>query len=503
MLQDFTTPMTARQARHLLRRACANSDPDRVAGLTGRLAREVVEEWLEEPLATALIPRPTWLSELYPPTTASAEDVSAFIDKTRSWAQEVRELWLEDLISGTLRSRMTLFWHNHFVTDVVKYRYGALAHAYIERLTFGALGSFKAMTLGFVTDGAMLYYLDGRFNRKSAPNENFARELLELFVMGQEDADGNANYTQSDIVEAARALTGWTMNVRSSWTAYRVTGNVDFGEKTIFGQTGHFDHEDLIDLIFTERREQVASYLARTLLEEFLYAEPPREMVDALAERVIVHDFDIGKVLSDLLSSTAFFDTQFEGARIKSPVEYLLLDISAFKGDPPQDKELRSSLTSVLSSLGQTLLSPPNVAGWPGHHSWLSTDTLPSRWSFADSLLNSAATGVNYTAVIDRYVEPGDSHPAVSMALNLAEALFSVPLELVEVPERDIPFAGNLDQFPFPDDFMNGPVHRINLVKLFLGSTPWYEWHPRGPLAWIMVRNYVAALCKFPEYQLT
>ncbi len=128
---------------------------------------------------------------------------------------------------------------------------------------------------------------------------------------------------------------------------------------------------------------------------------------------------------------------------------------------------------------------------------------MPARWSFADLILNSSAAGVDYPAVIDRYVEPGDPYPAVSMALNLAEAMFAVPLELVEVPEMEQPFSGNLDQFPFPDDLMDGPAYRINLVKLFLGATPWYEWNPNDSLAWIMVRNYVVALCKFPEYQLT
>ncbi|MDA0684164.1 MAG: DUF1800 family protein [Bacteroidetes bacterium] len=503
MLQDLTTPLSARQARHLLRRACSNADPDKVSDVTGRIAREVVEEWLAEPLSTTLIPGPSWRSELYPPTTASSDEVNEFTQNNRYWVQEIRELWLEDLLSGTLRARMTLFWHNHFVTDVLKYRYGTLAHAYVQRLTFAALADFKAMALGFVTDGSMLYYLDGRFNRKSAPNENFARELLELFLMGQHDADGNSNYTQEDIVEAARALTGWTMNVRSSWISYKLSRNVDAEEKTIFGQTGNFDHEDLIDLIFTERKTQVASYLSRTLLAEFLFADPPRELVDTLAERVIAHDFRIGPIMADILSSEVFFDSQYEGACIKSPVEYLLQDVSAFKGNPSANTELRTVLTSVLSSLGQTLLSPPNVAGWPGYHSWLSTDTVPARWSFADLILNSSAAGVDYPAVIDRYVEPGDPYPAVSMALNLAEAMFAVPLELVEVPEMEQPFSGNLDQFPFPDDLMDGPAYRINLVKLFLGATPWYEWNPNDSLAWIMVRNFVVALCKFPEYQLT
>ncbi|MDA0379048.1 MAG: DUF1800 family protein, partial [Bacteroidetes bacterium] len=254
----------------------------------------------------------------------------------------------------------------------------------------------------------------------------------------------------------------------------------------------------------SERGEQVAAFMARKLLKEFVHAEPNREAVDALATSVQAHNFIMGPVLADLLSSELFFDPSTCGARIKSPVEYVLLDMSAFKGEPPPEREDRfSALTSAFSSLGQTLLSPPNVAGWPGHHYWLSTETMPARWNMVDSFLNSSATGINYFDATQRYVEPGASHPAVSMALNLAEALFATPLELVEIPEVDQPFEGNLVQFPLPEDLLNGPAWRINLVKLFLGSTPWYEWDPLSPTAWAMVRNFVVALSKFPEYQLS
>ena len=501
MLQDLSTPLTAAQARHLVRRACASADPDKVAAAVGRNAREVVEEWVTEPLSTHLLPEPYWLTRLYPPTTASSEEVTAFRNDNQYYIEEVRELWLQDLLSGTLRARMTLFWHNHFVTDVRKYQYGALAHAYIMRLLFGALGNFKALTRGFVTDGSMLYYLDGRFNRRSAPNENFARELLELFTMGPEDRQGQANYTQDDIVEAARALTGWSMNVRDSWTSYKSSGNTDTGTKTIFGQTGNHDYNAVIDLIFSERPVQVAEFLAGKLLAEFLYADPPADIVQDLAERILAHDFSMGPVLADLLASDVFFASAFIGARIKSPVEYLLLDVSSFKGSPPEEQLL--NLASAMNSLGQTLLSPPNVAGWPGHHAWLSTDSLPARWNSADVFLNSASTGISYFDAVSRYVEPGSSHPAVSLALNLAEALFAIPLEMVEIPEMDQPFEGNLNQFPLPDDLLNGPAWRINLVKLFLGTVPWYEWDPAGPTAWAMVRNFVVTLSKFPEYQLS
>lgn len=501
MLRDLNTPLTRRQAGHLLRRACVCADPDRLTEATGRFPREVVEEWLAEPMSTALLPEPLWLPRLYPPSEASEQEVQAFLEANEYYVEEVRERWLQDLLEGSLRARMTLFWHNHFVTDVRKYRYGTLAYAYLQRLTLGALGSFKALTRGFVTDGSMLYYLDGRFNRRSAPNENFARELLELFTMGPFNASGQPNYVQEDIVEAARALTGWYIDVRSSWSAYRAGNRFDLGEKTIFGRAGHFDHEDLIDLIFEERAPQVAWYLARKLLEEFVYASPDEGLIQALADRVLAHDFAMGPVLVDLFSSEAFFNPVYEGVRIKSPVEYVLLDISGYKGQPQSDR--LSVLTEAMDNLGQRLLAPPNVAGWPGHHAWLSTESLPRRWDSAGTITNSVAAGIDYWTVMERYTDPQATHPAVSFALNVAESVFAIPLHLVEVPDVDQPFAGNVQDLPLPEDLMNGPAYRINLVKLFLGSTPWYEWDPTGPTAWLIVRNYIVALAKFPEYQLS
>ncbi len=506
MYADLNSPLTRRQAAHLLRRACASSDPEKISAATGRMAREVVEEWVEEPLSSALYPSPSWLYQLYPPSGASQDEINAFNQDNAFYVREVREMLLRDLMSGTLRGRMLLFWHNHFVTDVRKYRYGTLAYKYVQRLTFGAVSDFKAMTRGFVTDGAMLYYLDGRYNRKGAPNENFARELLELFTMGPLDKHGQPNYTQHDIVEAARALTGWRMDVRSTWESHKASWAFDAGIKQIFGQWGSFDHIGMIDLIFQERPQQVAYFLAKKLVSEFIYENPDENVVDWLEERIIAHDFDMGPVLADLFSCEAFYEPHCEGVRIKSPVELMLLEVSAFKGTPAQDKFV--NIYAGLRNLGQDLLSPPNVAGWPGHHAWLSTDTLPLRWSSADtnfsseSDLNSSVLGVNYNAMIDDYTDEASLHPVISLALNLAENLFAIPLDLVEIPEIDQPFAGDLVAQPLPQEFLDGPESHKNLVKLFLGTVPWYEWNPGSQNASIMIRNYIVSLSKYPEYQL-
>ncbi|MEQ9105812.1 MAG: DUF1800 family protein [Rhodothermales bacterium] len=501
MLTPLESPLTRTQAAHLLRRACFSSDEARIRAMTGRTAADVVDEWLAEPVMTALIPNPYWLQRQYPPVGAPDDDVRAFLRDNEYYAEEIRQKWVRDLLSGTLRSRMTVLWHNHFVTDIRKYRYGALAHQYLLLLTLSSLGNFKALVRSMAKDGSMLYYLDGRFNRSGAPNENYARELLELFTMGPLGADGSPNYTQADIVDAARAFTGWVMDVRTTWTSRKQTNRFDAGQKTFLGQTGNFDQDNIADLIFEHRPEAVAWFLAQTFIREFIYDEPETDTAQSLAAEWLAADFQIKPVLRALLTSTAFFDERFVGARIKSPLEFLTMGISWRAGTVADEK--LESLVSAVDSLGQTLLSPPNVAGWPGHHQWLSTESLPSRWNADARLADMDTVDMNWADLIPAYLEPGSTHPAVSFALNLAESMFAVPLEHVSIPEIDTPFAGDLVNSPLPDDLLNGPAWRMNLVKLFLGPTPWYEWSPEGPFAWAFVRNYFVALSQFPEYQLS
>lgn len=501
MLTPLNTPLTRTQAAHLLRRACFSSDESRIRSMTGRMAADIVDEWLAEPIMTELLPNPYWLQRQYPPVGASDDDVRAFLRDNEYYVEEIRQKWVQDLLSGTLRGRMTVLWHNHFVTDVRKYRYGALAHQYMLLLAMSSMGNFKALVRSMAKDGSMLYYLDGRYNRSGAPNENYARELLELFTMGPLGADGAPNYTQDDIVDGARAFTGWVMDVRTTWTSRKQTNRFDAGQKTFLGQTGNFDQDDIVDLIFEHRAEAVARFMARTFAREFIYEEPESETVQALASEWMAADFQIKPVLRALLTSTAFFDEQYIGARIKSPLEFLTMGISSRGGTVPEEKT--ESLVSAVDSLGQILLSPPNVAGWPGHHQWLSTESLPSRWNADSRLADTDTVEMDWTDMIPMYQDPESTHPAVSFALNLAESFFAVPLEHVSIPEIDTPFAGDLTNAPLPDDLLNGPQWRINLVKIFLGPTPWYEWSADSPFAWTFVRNYVVALSQFPEYQLS
>lgn len=499
MLTPHTEPLDAAQARHLLARATFSADPAGVEAATGRVAADVVREWMALRQDSWFLIEPSWMGTLYPPSGVPNEEVQAFLQTNAYYIDEVRSAWLGELLGGGLRNRMALFWHNHFVTDFQKYRYAPLAFRYVRLLQSSAFGFLPQFAKQMGREGSMLYYLDGRYSTRTAPNENYARELMELFTMGPVDENGDPNYTQADIAEAARALTGYRMNVRDQWTSYHQRSLFDATPKTIFGRTGDFGADEFVDLLFQERPVQIARFISRKLIHELVHVEPEPVAVHALADRFIASDFNLGELLVELLGSEYFFDQRFLGARIKSPVELMALPFSM--GGTLTEAQTATALYKT-EQLGQTLLSPPNVAGWPGHRAWLNTDLLPRRWSESEWIAGLVLSPAEWQALVAA-LSGGASYPAVDFPLRLAEMLFSVPLEFVSIPSLDEPFAGDLTRSPLPDDLITGPAHRINLVKLFLSGTPWYEWNPLSNLGVIRIVNYVRELARLPEFQLS
>jgi uncharacterized protein (DUF1800 family) len=471
-----------------------------VEAITGRVAADVIREWMAEPRDSWFLRDPAWMTTLYPPSGASAEEVRAFLDTNNYYIQEVRTVWMQELLTGGLRGRMTLFWHNHFVTDFRKYRYAPLAVRYVRLLQSAAFGFLPHFAKQMGREGAMLYYLDGRYSTRTAPNENYARELLELFTMGPSEDDGTPNYTQSDIREAARALTGHRMNVREQFGSYFQSSLHDRDQKTIFGQTGNFDDVDFVDLVFRERSDQVARFIARKLIRELVQVDPERTVVDALAERFKAADFNIGEALVALLGSSYFFDNRVMGVRVKEPVEMMALQAS-LGGVAPGFAVAQRAL-STADELGQSLLAPPNVAGWPGDHAWLNTDLLPRRWAASEWMAGYALTAAQWRQLVSEWTS-ASSYPAVDFPIRLAETVLAPPLEHVSIPELDEPFAGDLSRSPLPDDFLNGPQQHINLVKLFLAGSPWYEWNPLSDVGITRIVSFLRELARLPEYQLS
>ncbi|MFK7843760.1 MAG: DUF1800 family protein [Rhodothermales bacterium] len=505
-LEPYTQALSRREVSHLLKRTSFGADPEKINALVGRTAEDVVNELIQfatDTVANPLPSKPSWADEPMPDRrVATSEEVRTYNENNRFWLDELTEELLSRFRTGGLRERMTLFWHDHFVTELEVYELAVYAYRYLNIIRTNSVGNFREFVRAMGLTPAMLIYLNGDANEKSSPNENYARELLELFTMSPVDRYGNANYTQTDVEEAARALTGWFVN-KEAITTELFTKEFDEGEKTFLARTGTFDYNDVTDVIFDERSFQVADFICTKLYRAFVFDQPDLEVVQGLADIFRENDFEIEPVLSTLFKSAHFYDTQIIGAKIKSPADIIVGTLLETGFRPSSDS--LGLLTVYSKDMEQILLDPPDVSGWQGNRAWLSTNTLPTRWSFADYLL---FTGQNNQAIdlIGMASQLPDAEGPLSafkLPLSIAKHFISVPLEDLDISELDDTFSGDLNAFPLPQEVLDGPAYAINIAKLFLGDVPWYEWSLEENGANGVLLNYVQFLMQLPEFQLT
>jgi hypothetical protein len=322
--------------------------------------------------------------------------------------QQIRGWWLYAMLFSPhpLRERMTLFWHNHFATSIAKVRRHDLMVKQNQTLRSHALGKFRPTLLALSKDPAMLLWLDSNSNVKGYPNENYARELMELFSLG------TGNYTEMDVKAAARAFTGWhTDGQEFTFNEAQHDGEA----KTYLGQTGNWDGGDVVRIIL--ERPAAARFLVRKLYRQFISESepPPDALLEPLAEQLRRSDYDMGAVVRTILRSRLFFSEHAYRRRIKSPVEYV---VSLLRGmDERMDM---TQLASVMTGLGQDLFAPPNVKGWDGGKAWLNTATLLARHNLAWSMLSTAPSsrpspsrGGTFTFVASKVGgdQPGNPRP--------------------------------------------------------------------------------------------
>ena len=503
-LEPYEGDLTRKQAAHLLRRAGFGASIEQINALIGRNAIEVADEIVDAALdttATPVPPEPVWANEIVP-LNGTPEEIDLFIQNNVQWLNELQDEWLTTMITVGFRERMTLFWQNHFVTQYDDYFVAMHAYRYLKLLRENALGNLKDFVHAIGTDPAMLKYLDGDTNRNLEANENYARELLELFTMSPKDKDGNDNYSQDDIVEIARALTGWVIDYITNSTVF-IPGRFDAGEKTFLGRTGTFGYDEVVDIIFEERGAETAYFVCEKLYVEFVYAVPDPDVVQGLADELIANNFDIAPVMRILLKSAHFFDEQLVGARVKSPVD-LLAGMSNEVMVVP-NPEITGFLKAVASFLEQNLLNPPNVAGWPGYRSWISTTSLPIRWLVTDFLLfgDNGGSLVDLTPVARLLPDASDELAAFKIPIALAEYFMAVPVENLDIGTVSEEFGGDLVNFPIPDEILNGPAYALNLAKIFLAGVPWYEWDIESEQAPILLALFARFLTQMPEFHLT
>lgn len=441
---------------------------------------------------------------------------------------DVQFNWMDGMYNGGFMERMLLFWTNHFgvsyqnmnaLPDKAPGTYPSHMYRYVKLLMKYGLGDFKELVRRMSKNSAMVYYLNNYINLYEPGKEavqDFARELLELFTLGPLDKDGSPNYTETDMAEVARAVSGWRV-IDASISTFFDSDHFDPGNKTIFGQTGNHDLDDVIDLIFTQRAEQSAWFLCRKLYVYFVSAEPDAAAIQSLADYCITVDFDLAAVVKNLLSSAHFYEERFMGARIKSPIEFFMSLLRQFEIVP--NAQLKEYIRVQMPDLNEELLKPENVFGWdgynppysdgtPGHYSWLNTNLMPSRWSIVTNMLYGLEDGTELYNPIRIAEKVSDPHDPFSLAEDIAEHILALPLDQVDIRTIEEDFAGNPAYAPDTSGF---PEYKINLSKILLGSTPWYEWTANtdneGNLFYEdhfaeALRQYIAYLTQLPAYQL-
>jgi uncharacterized protein (DUF1800 family) len=273
---------------------------------------------------------------------------------------------------------MTLFWHNHFVSSIAKVQRGVKMYNQNKLLRKYALGKFPAFLLDVSKDPAMLDYLDSNSNIKGKPNENYAREVMELFSLGV------GNYTEKDVQEAARAFTGWHTNGAEKFEFNK--NYHDLGTKTVLGQEGEWTGDDVVRIIVEQKA--CAPFLVRKFYRFFISenADPHDALLAPLADSFRKSGYDIAEVIGTILRSRHFFSEHAYRQRVKSPVEFALGAANAM-GNVVNPR----ALVSRIDDMGQRLFGPPNVKGWPGGKSWLNTSTVLARHNFAQTLTSGTS----------------------------------------------------------------------------------------------------------------
>jgi uncharacterized protein (DUF1800 family) len=459
-----TKPWDKRMVTHLLNRTMFGakaSQINTVAALTPSEAVDMLFQAQPVPESPG-----SWVSEA--PDFASPYN-SQRMALLRTW-------WLRLMYEQpvSIREKLTLFWHNHFVSEgstVIIPQYMYIQNSLLREFAFG---NFKEMTKRITRDPAMLIYLDGRYNVVGNPNENYARELLELFTMGI------GNYTETDIREAARALTGWIL---SGLNSIMVPSRHDYSNKTFLGQTGNFNDEDIVNIVFTQ--EATARFICKKLYKAFVHESAnmtyANHVIDDLAIIFRSNNYELEPVLKTLFKSKLFYSDDIMSSLVKSPIDLMLGSIKMMNinFDPSSLTTRLNFIISQASSAGQYILEPPNVQGWVGYRQWLSTISMPTRSAFCESIItglqkNGQPTGfsVDALAFANSFSQPNN---ALQLTKDMTEHLIRLPLT---------------------------PRQVNYLLETLLDGTLIGNWNINDPLAASRIKKYLKAVIYLAEYQL-
>lgn len=422
--------------------------------------------------------------------------------------ESFRGWWFDKMLhdDASIREKMTLFWHNHFATQTESVFYGKVCYEYNKLLRDNCLGNFKTMTKEVTKNVMMLFYLNGYLNVKDAPDENYARELQELFTIGKDNPD---HYTEEDVVQAARVLTGWTID--SYLTDIKTifygpnhdTGDKQFsafyGNTVIPGTTGPNGGEQELDALLTMifAKNEVAEYLCRKLYRWFIYynidAAAEANVIQPLAQIFRDNNYEIFPVMSTLLKSAHFFDALNKGCFIRTPVDIVIGTMRSFDMSIPSEKPwddfvMKYILRNFMETLQMLPGDPPNVAGWQAfrqspqfYRIWINGDTARNRHFYVAAMLSEQISSslTNYMSFdvlgfASQFSDPSDPAALVddTVKLLLSQPISATKKTLLKsillsgLPSDSYWTIAWMDYVNNPDDAMSVSVVKTRLTGM-------------------------------------
>ena len=476
----FDNPWDAIKVRHLHNRLGFGLPPSLLSDALNASPGAYIDQLIDNAIALAPTTQPAW-SPL-DPVDYAANGFTYSEEENELLVNEVQYTFIKELIDNGVRGRLTLFWHNHFVTRANEYEFAGYAFRYFMALQRNCLGNFKDFVHEMGLDGAMLKFLNGFENTSGSPNENYARELYELFTLGE----GNG-YTEEDIVETSRALTGYNeyANGENSSIIFNEE-TYDADNKTIFGQIGNWGYDDVIDLVFAERTELIARYICEKIYVNFVSPEVDdtirSTIINPLGAVFIANNFDIAPVLRTLFKSEHFFDEKAMHTIIKSPIDLIVQFLTTTEfdfGGYDMNKEFIYGAARVFD---QDILNPPTVFGWPGDRNWINSGTITFRQGFlCEDMLQWAWDQDQEQFRQMAILVSGNSNDADFVATAILEALMG------EVPYSMDDYETGIEIFksPVPSNYFDD-----NLWTLSFEAVPQ------------QVRELLKYIATLPDYQI-
>jgi uncharacterized protein (DUF1800 family) len=454
-----------KKVRHLFLRAGFGATPQQFKELNQKSIGELVDSLFESSVLFSD------LDYIPDPTKGKKKEVSNFqllamIIRSRNEMMEMNFQWLYRMAttSSQLREKMTFFWHNHFATSVPL---SFLMQEQNNLLRQHSLGSFRDLLHAISKDPAMIIYLNNQENHKDAPNENFAREVMELFTLGE------GHYTEHDIKEAARAFTGWEVNRKGKFEFKEA--DHDSGEKEFMGRKGNFNGDDIINILLENK--QTAKFIVTKIYREFVNQEIDETNVNSLSDQFYKSGYDISYLMKSIFNAEWFYDDINIGNKIISPVEFLVRYIKLMR----LEFENAETLVDLQKTLGQTLFFPPNVAGWKGGTNWIDSSSLLLRMNFPKMILEDN---------LDIHGKPEPEETSERKLQNKNKVEFNVDWsDLVNAFSKT-----NSDQLV--DEIINELIQSKTVQvdkKLISSSSVSLEK---------IIRNTIVKVMSLPEYQL-